>query len=280
VAALREVDRLAKAKAKTGTGSISTEMEVISDASPIVLDDPVSSVDQEGRRHIARTLARLAADRQLTVFTHELSFIRKLERQAPVGLPIRAQQVRRVGETVGHVDPDLPWEGLKMRQRLEPLRAKLKAARALYDEGDEEGYKTTVIELCVLLRGSFERAVEEGVLAEIVTRREDNVRTTKLREIVCTEEICDLVDRGTDDNSAWVHDQSIADGADLPTPDELSEGLDIFDKLLKKLKEERKKRSQGGSAKLVAVDSPAEIVAGSESDDPPDSPRLAPVSDV
>jgi hypothetical protein len=338
LAALREVDRLGKAKAKTGTGAVSNkmttlsrdlveadlqgalnsqlralnfqglaveaklktvggttmfglrfksvddvpltsvlsqgeqrrlglamflaEMEVISDASPIVLDDPVCSVDQEGRRHIACTLVRLAADRQLIVFTHELSFIRELERQAPPSLPIHAQQVRRIGKTVGHVDPDLPWEGLKARQRLGPLHEKLNAARALYESGDEKRYKPAVIEFCVLLRGSFERAVEEGVLAEIVTRREDNVRTTKLREIVCTEEICVLVDRGTDENSAWVHDQPTADGADPPTPDELREGLDIYDGLLKQIKAEHKKRSQQGSGKLTAVDSPpAEVVA-------------------
>ncbi len=212
------------------------ELEVISDPSPVIFDDPVSSIDQEGRRHIARTLVALAADQQVIVFTHELSFIYELDRFAPAQLPVKVQQLRRRGKTVGHVFPDLPWRGLKAKQRVQPLHEKLAAARELDEAGKEEKYEEAATEFCVLLREAFERAVEEGVLVDVVTRRKDTVHVLSLRKIRWSEEICELVERGTDENSPWVHDQPRGDGSLPPTPNELLEGLDVFKELLAAIK--------------------------------------------
>jgi hypothetical protein len=212
------------------------ELEVMSDPSPMVLDDPVSSIDQEGRRHIARTLLALAGQRQVIIFTHELSFIYELDRLAPADLPVTVQQLRRRGKTVGHVFPDVPWQGLKAKQRVAPLHEKLVDARGLHAVADEAKYEAAATEYCVLLREAFERAVEEGVLVDVVTRRKDTVHVLSLRKIRWNEEICELVERGTDENSPWVHDQPRGDGAIPPTPDELSAGLDVFKELLAAIK--------------------------------------------
>jgi energy-coupling factor transporter ATP-binding protein EcfA2 len=241
------------------------EMEVVSDPSPIVLDDPVTSVDQEGRGHIARTLVKLAEKRQIIVFTHELSFVHELQRAARSDLPLRIQQVRRIDRTVGHVSDDLPWTGLKAKQRFEWLKPKLDAARDLYEEYDEEKYRPTVSEFCMLLRQSFERAIEEEVFANVITRRSDTVHTTALDNVVIDDQICELADRGTAENSPWVHDQPLADGADPPTPDELEEGLEIYKDLLAAVKERRKTRNGATKSepKLAVIEPPSP----SESDD-------------
>lgn len=232
------------------------ELEVMSDPSPMVLDDPVSSIDQEGRRHIARTLLALAAKRQVVIFTHELSFIYELDRLAPVGLLVKVQQLRRRGKTVGHVFPDLPWQGLKAKQRVEPLHEKLVAARGLHEAVEEEKYEAAATEYCLLLREAFERAVEEGVLVDVVTRRKDTVHVLSLRKIRWNEEICDLVELGTNENSPWVHDQPRGDGALPPTPDELSKGLDVLKALLAAIKAFKPggKGSESPPPKLKAVD--------------------------
>ena len=232
------------------------ELEVISDPSPTVFDDPVSSIDQEGRRHIAGTLLSLAAKRQVIVFTHELSFIYELDRLAPAGLPVKVQQLRRRGKTVGHVSPDVPWQGLKAKRRVEPLYEKLVAARGLQEAGEEEKYEAAATEYCMLLREAFERAVEEGVLVDVVTRRNDTVHVLSLRKIRWSEEICELVERGTNENSPWVHDQARGDGALPPNPDELSKGLDIFKELLAAIKAFKPGGTGSGPppTKLKAVD--------------------------
>jgi len=236
------------------------EMEVISDPSPVVFDDPVSSIDQEGRRHIARTLLRLAEQRQVIVFTHELSFVYELDRLAPAGCKAHIQQLRREGHTVGHVHPDLPWQGLPAKQRPKALYEMLAGARELDATGNETEYETAAAEFCRRLREAFERTVEECVLNDVVTRRNDTIRISKLRKIAWSEEICDLVDRGTDESSPWMHDRPRADGSEPPTPTELREGLEIFEVLLKTIKEHRRsgEPTDPPKAKLKAVEDDAD----------------------
>jgi len=220
------------------------EMEVRSEESPIVLDDPTSSIDQEGRRRIARTLLKLGEERQVIVFTHELSLIFELQRHATSARRLSAQHVMRVGKTAGHVQPSLPWQGLSPRDRLGDLDQKLVKLRKEYEKQDLENYAMQAGHYCNLLRSSFERAVEDQVLGGVVTRRADDVRTKQLRTINWSEEICDLVDQGMSDNSPWVHDQPLPDGALPPGPDELEEGLNIYKELLDKTGEIKKRREK------------------------------------
>lgn len=237
------------------------EMEVLPGGSPVVFDDPVSSIDQEGRRHIARTLAELAANRQVIVFTHEMSFVHELERQAASRTPLTIQHVLRIGDTAGNVRPSLPWEGLSSKKRIAPLREKLGSVREAYESGDPDVYTGPVIEFCALLRGAFERTVEDRVFAGVITRREDSIHTKLLDRVNCTGEICQLVDRGMDENSPWVHDRAAGDGSVIPTVDELKAGLDLYEELHRKLgdadaerEKERKKGKEARTTKLKAVE--------------------------
>ncbi|MGH2937742.1 MAG: hypothetical protein ACRDPE_06435, partial [Solirubrobacterales bacterium] len=96
------------------------EMEVRSDASPVVFDDPTSSIDQEGRRRIARMLLKLGESRQVIVFTHELSLVRDLQRFESSACGVVAQHIKRVGKTVGHVQPSLPLGGAQRKRTERP----------------------------------------------------------------------------------------------------------------------------------------------------------------
>ena len=218
------------------------EMEVLGEANPVVLDDPASSIDQEGRRHIARTLCEVARRQQVIVFTHELSFVHELGRCAPDALPVHLQHVCRNGATVGHVREGLPWEGMKARARRQELQNRLGRLRELYVQQDEDRYRSAASEFCVALRAAFERAVEEEILGETVTRRDDTIHTKNLSKVVCTQQICALVDRGVDDCSPWAHDRPLADGSDPPTPDELDAGLKVYGELLELTRGERSSR--------------------------------------
>jgi hypothetical protein len=237
------------------------EMEVRSDSSPVVFDDPTSSIDQEGRRRIARTLLKLGEQRQVIVFTHELSLVVELQRHSSAACEVFAQHVKRLGKTVGHVQPSLPWEGLSPRERLGDLDQKLVKLSAEYEKNDEENYAPQAAHFCSLLRAAFERAVEDSVLGGVVTRRSDSVQTQKLRAINWSTSICDLVDRGMSENSPWVHDQPLADGSTPPSPDELKEGLDVYSQLLTEVSQLKKgredaaeKRKKERVAALKAVD--------------------------
>lgn len=241
------------------------EMEVLPGGSPVVFDDPVTSIDQEGRRHIARTIARLAADRQVIVFTHEMSFAHELQRQAGADVPLSIQHVVRIGGSAGNVRPSLPWEGLASSKRKGPLGDSLAAVREAYETGDPDVYTGPVHEFCRMLREAFERTVEDRILAGVITRREDAVHTKRMARIHCTEEICAMVDRGMSENSAWVHDRPAGDGTVIPTVAELQEGLDLYIELHGKLgeadaaREAARKAGEKPKANLAAVDPAAEV---------------------
>jgi energy-coupling factor transporter ATP-binding protein EcfA2 len=237
------------------------EMEVLGEPNPVVLDDPVSSIDQEGRRHVAKTLCRLAQRQQVIIFTHELSFVHELQRQAPSDLAVNLQHLARYGRSVGHVREGLPWEGKKARQRRQELQDMLTEVRAVGDIGDEASYQRAAREFCVKLRESFERAVEEVILGETVTRRDDTIHTKNLRKVIWSEEICVLVDRGVDECSPWAHDRPLADGADPPTVDELREGLELFGDLLDLVREARSDMAK--SPELLGVVDLAQSVRAS-----------------
>ena len=264
------------------------EMEVRSDPSPVVFDDPTSSIDQEGRRRIARTLLKIGEERQVIVFTHELSLVFELQRQATPACDVFAQHVKRLGETVGHVQPSLPWEGLSPRDRLGDLDQKLVGLRKEYEKQDAASYAEKARSFCNLLRGAFERAVEDSVLAGVITRRSDDVHTKKLRALNWSEEICDLVDRGMSDNSPWVHDQARPDGSLPPSPDELQEGLDVLSDLLKKAGEikkqregeaEKRKRERVADLKAVPLAVPSEDQKAGEGPELTAVPDPAPAVD-
>jgi ABC-type lipoprotein export system ATPase subunit len=240
------------------------EMEVIADPSPVVFDDPVSSIDQEGRRHIARALINLARRKQVIVFTHELSIVFEIGRIAELeGTdPPHVQHLRRAASTVGHVIPDLPWRGLSYKKRTEALYAELKAAAELEEAGEEAAYELAAQTFCLHLREAIERAVEEGVFANVVTRRSDSVRPLDLKRVVWGKEICEVVEKGANETAPWAHDRPRGDGSSPPTLGEMREGLELFEELAKLIKEGRdrkQKPKRKPALKAVEVDAPAQL---------------------
>jgi ABC-type transport system involved in cytochrome c biogenesis ATPase subunit len=255
------------------------EMEVLPGGSPVVFDDPATSIDQEGRRHIARTIARLAADRQVIVFTHEMSFVHELQRQADIDVPLNIQHVVRIGDSTGNVRPSLPWEGLASSKRKGPLGDSLAAVRKAYETGDPDIYTGPVHEFCRMLREAFERTVEDRILAGVITRREDAVHTRKMDRIHCTTEICAMVDRGMSENSAWVHDRPAGDGTVIPTVAELQEGLDLYIDLHGKLGEADAAREAAAKANEKPKATLAAVAPAPEVEVPGEQATLAVVPD-
>lgn len=207
----------------------------------------------------------------MIVFTHEMSFVHELQRQAEgAEVPVSIQHLLRIGATAGNVRPSLPWEGLASSKRKGPLVENLAAVRVAHESGDPDVYTTPVHDFCRMLREAFERTVEDRVFAGVITRREDAVHTKKMDRVHCTEEICKLVDRGMSDNSPWVHDRPAADGTVIPTVDELQEGLDLYIELHGKLGEADAAREAARKAdklprpNLEAVSTPTPEVSDEE----------------
>jgi hypothetical protein len=226
---------------------------------PIVLDDPVCSIDHQGRRHIARALARIACDRQVIVFTHELTFLHELQRATRAAqVDLHAQYVSKHHGHAGRVGPGLPWAGKSAGQRARDLNNRHQDLAALYrrDAGSGE-YERQAFEFCERLREAFERVLEDDVLGGVVTRGDPGVHPQQLRRVVWNEEICRLSDLGNAETSPWVHDRSRAANPTPPTPDELQEGLRVLADLrtaVGEIHEQRRRIAQATAQKPGEAD--------------------------
>jgi energy-coupling factor transporter ATP-binding protein EcfA2 len=86
------------------------ELSTADDASGIVFDDPVSSLDFEWRNSVARRLVEESQRRQVIVFTHDVVFLLSLKLYAEESNTLFLDQhVRRQSMGAGVCAEELPW---------------------------------------------------------------------------------------------------------------------------------------------------------------------------
>lgn len=105
----------------------------------VVLDDPVSSLDDERKSYIARRLIEEGRTRQVVVFTHDLPFMLDLAEQAAAAeLPTAVRGMWRHGDLVGLVDENPPFTAMKLRQRVGRLKQRVQEWNTGSDPRDED----------------------------------------------------------------------------------------------------------------------------------------------
>jgi hypothetical protein len=202
--------------------------------SAIVLDDPVSSLDHRYRQRVALRLVEEAENRQVIVLTHDLVFLHDLQTAAEThGVPVTHRRLRLTTTHVGLPIAEPPWLGMKIPQRIELLQTELNALRATLLDGDLERYEDGAKDWYGLLRETWERAVEEILFVDAVTRYRHEVHTQKLvssKVWVLDEGDVRELDAGMTKASAWLrgHDQPMAVNQPVPEPDELAADLAVI----------------------------------------------------
>jgi energy-coupling factor transporter ATP-binding protein EcfA2 len=205
-----------------------------------VFDDPVSSLDHERKDAIAGRIAREAARRQVIVFTHDLSFLVRLRYHAEqAGVALGCQTVWRSGSLVGRTTDDLPFDAMKVKQRVGALADELQNLKPV-DFSSPDEYQRAISTWYERLRRAWERLVEEVILAGVVERFSPAVHTQQLKNVCWSEEIVERVERGMTRASAWVHDQPTAENATLPGKQEMSTDLEEIRTLLSELRSPKK----------------------------------------
>ncbi|WP_417480529.1 AAA family ATPase [Maricaulis maris] len=214
----------------------------------ILVDDPVSSLDHLRVRKVARRLvAEACKGRQVVIFTHNIVFFNEvISEAARMGelAPLVKTVVRKTdlqGFGVIHEDSE-PWVA-DIASRITSLQSR---ANELADETDfdTDQYRRKIKDFYTDLRESWERAVEEVVLAKTVVRFVPDVMTGRLRDVEVTDDdyaaIYHAMKRASERSG---HDMS--EGRDLPPPrpSELKQDLNDLDTFRRSLKERRKKTS-------------------------------------
>jgi energy-coupling factor transporter ATP-binding protein EcfA2 len=212
-----------------GIAAYLTELRLEGHASAIVLDDPVSSLDQRHRDAVARRLVEEAKHRQVVILTHDLAFMYALNRAATEEqIPTLVQAVRRTSEGTGVVSPDgdypeeMPLKTL-IKTRIPAVAEQVKQLDAFAAER-----RGKVVDLYDLIRVAWERVVEETILCAVVSPFDKAIHTAKLKGVQVEFEDCLAVQAGMGNASDIIEAHRTPAGSGstvLPTNDRIAEDI-------------------------------------------------------
>lgn len=221
-----------------------TELATAPSNSSLVFDDPISSLDHKWRRRVAIRLLAEAKDRQVIVFTHDIVFLHDLlDNSSEAGIKTHVQRVYRGSDGPGTVGDNLPWKAQNTIDRLDKLEKKARAAKALDEQGDEDGYEKSAINVYDELRATVERAIEEVLFSRVLFRHRDYIDLKNLRKVAIVEpNDCDLLLKlfGKCCDVTKAHDPSMARNAPAPPPTELLSDIKELSDWVRQFKDRQK----------------------------------------
>lgn len=215
-----------------------TEVQLNPNNAGVIFDDPVTSLDHKRRAIIAKRLVELSATKQVVIFTHDISFFAKLTSYADktTGLKVTKTSIRKFGNAVGIIKPDLPWIAQKVTARIGFLRNELVKLKKLEKEGDEDQYNMQVKGWYGFLREAWERSIEERLFKGAIERFSGEVHTRPLEQIEVTPELIKMIDEGMTQSSNWVHDQAMGLNPPIPDTAKAESDLNYLDEFAQKCK--------------------------------------------
>ena len=216
---------------------------------PIIIDDPVSSLDRERGQRVAARLAEEASNRQVVVFTHDLVFLNDIcAAAADRQLDPLTQAIFSNANGSGIVDPvGEPWEGKAVERRISLLKDGLPELTELHNESPSD-YSIKARNWYSRLRDAYERAVEERIFHGVVQRFSNEVRTMELRYIALPDDLAIRFHEGMSKSNTYSHDNPQTLSKLVPEPGELETDLNTFENLLTDLKSAQKQAEKGRSA--------------------------------
>jgi len=148
-----------------------SELSLSDHNSSIIFDDPVSSLDHKWRNKIAKRIAEESNNRQVIVFTHDITFLLMLQEHSeklPCDLEINS--LTRKKKETGLIANNPPWDALTIKKRIGVLNSEIQNLEKIERDETEELYRERVKPFYGLLRETWERLVEEILLNKVIQR--------------------------------------------------------------------------------------------------------------
>ncbi|MCF7956758.1 MAG: AAA family ATPase [Phycisphaerae bacterium] len=209
---------------------------------PIVFDDPVSSLDHEYSEKIAARLVDVSKNRQVVIFTHDISFMLELQRKSEEnGLHCHCVSVHREGNAAGKIRGETAWHAMKVGQRLQFIEENLHKIVHLFPDKRLK-YNSEVAVLYGYLRETWEAAVEEILFNNTIRRFSAEVQTLRLREVEINDTDHVMISKGMATCSKWMigHDLSKLISENRPSPADLQISIQELRDFVAGLKTRRK----------------------------------------
>lgn len=213
--------------------------------SGIILDDPVTSLDHKWSSKIAFRLFEESKKRQVIVFTHDLTFLKRIvEISQANDSEINIRSINRRRYETGIVSESSPWDSMNVKQRVGVLKQRLQRLKKSQEEDIEIEFQNKVKGFYGSLRETWEALVEELLLNQVVVRFGREVQTQRLSRITdIKDEDIEKVATEMSKCSTFMegHDSATALHEQMPDIDQVKIDLDILDEYRKELQSTRKR---------------------------------------
>lgn len=136
---------------------------------------------------------------------------------------------RVTARTLATWPPVFRGTALTTKKRIGLLRQRWVEADKLFRASGQEVYEPYATGIYADLRRTWERAIEEVLLNQVVLRFRQGIETQRLKKLAdITQADLDAVENGMTKSSKWEggHDQAMAVNERLPPPSELKQDLD------------------------------------------------------
>lgn len=205
-----------------------TEAEMDEACQGIILDDPVTSLDNSWKRALANCLVEQAQTKQVVIFTHDLAFLYLTKKAAEnLKVEIAPHWVRAEGGQPGFVYPNngpMCERDFKSAARATECYSKAKAL----PPSDQE---LVLMQGFGLLRDSYEALVVFFVFNDVVRRFDERIGYDQLRRVRTDadllNQIADRMEALSRRIDAHLHSDALAGPS--PTPEELRKEIDAFE---------------------------------------------------
>lgn len=180
-----------------------------SENTPLIVDDPISSLDYSYEAKVIDRLVKVAEHRQVIVFTHRISMVVGINEVAS-NLGVAYNEISLLSsKTRKGVPADVSNMGGKVKSQLNNLINDNLSKLRKMDEFSPE-YKSLFHNTCQDFRNIVEKSVEDELLGGVVKRFRKEVQTknrlAKLAEITTAD--CNLIDRLMTRYSYYDHSMS------------------------------------------------------------------------
>jgi energy-coupling factor transporter ATP-binding protein EcfA2 len=226
-----------------GLAAFFTEADLDASRSALILDDPVSSLDHVRRALVAARLAAFAETRQVAIFTHDVSFVADLKREANGrGVSIGDRSVTRgrgADRKPGACTTKHPWKAKDVTERLGELRSELARIRKNREDWDEVSYETEVATWAGNLSETWERMFSQELIGPVLAEGGLEVRPNMVKIFVRFSAADDREFQASYSRvSQWAkrHDKSGMVNYVAPEISGLEEELDLVEAWFKRVK--------------------------------------------
>ena len=218
-----------------------TDITLSQTSSGIIFDDPVTSLDHKIRDKVAEKIIKLAKLRQVIVFTHDIYLlVNLLDMGKQEGIPMHSeQQLLRVDWGAGVCVQDSPWEAASVSKRIGKINDLIQKATPKYKEGPTE-YEPFAANLCLKMRQTVERALEDILICGVVQRYRKNIQITQVKDLTkIGDPDCKLIKHYWDKYSNLHHDHREGNPVTWPSPEDIAKDAQELKKWAKEFQDRK-----------------------------------------